>query len=90
MTRYYEAQVGFKDNIPGETAMLKSFREKHKMPYDFVVAKDQSIQFLYGATALPTAVLIDRKGTIRYIETGTNPTRVEEMREMMLKLLAEK
>ena len=90
VTRYYDAQVGFADNIPGEIAMLKVFRERHKLPYDFVVAKDQSVQFLYGASGLPTAVLIDRKGVIRYIETGTNPTRIEEMREMMLKLLAEK
>ncbi len=90
VTRYYDAQVGFKDNIPGETGMLKSFRDKHKLLYDFVVAKDQSIQILYGATSLPTVVFIDRKGIIRYIETGTSPTRVEQMREMMLKLLAEK
>jgi hypothetical protein len=44
----------------------------------------------YGATALPTTVLIDRKGTVRYIESGTSTTRLEELREMIVKLLAEK
>ena len=57
---------------------------------DFVVGRDQSIQILYGATALPTAVLIDRKGVIRYIESGTSSTRLVQMREMIVKLLAEK
>ena len=90
VTRYYGREVGFADNMPGEIDMLKRFRTREKLPYDFVIGKDQSIQFLYGATALPTAVLIDRKGVIRYIESGTSPSRLEELRAMIVKLLAEK
>jgi thiol-disulfide isomerase/thioredoxin len=88
-TRYYGDEVGAK--TPNEEIdLLKAFRAKYALPYDFVVAKDQILQNLYGATALPTAVLIDRKGIIRYIETGTGPTRLVEMRAMIVKLLAEK
>ena len=90
VTRYYGRQVGFENDQPGEIEMIKNFRTREKLPYDLVVGKDQSIQFLYGATGLPTAVIIDRRGIIRYIETGTSPTRIEEMREMIFKLLAEK
>ena len=43
-----------------------------------------------GGKALPTAVIIDRKGKIRYIESGTSTTRLEDMRQMIIKLLAEK
>lgn len=89
-TRYYGMAEGFPVDNPNEIAALKRFKRKHDLPYDFVVTKDQAIQRAYGATDLPTAVLIDRKGVIRYIETGTNPSRLVEMREMMLKLLAEK
>jgi hypothetical protein len=74
----------------GEAAFLDRFRTKHKLPYDFVISKDLSNQLLYGATALPTAVLIDRKGVVRYIEPGTSSSRLIELREMILKLLAEK
>ncbi len=88
-TRYYGDEVGAK-TPDEEIELLKAFRAKYALPYDFVVAKDQILQNLYGATALPTAVLIDRKGIIRYIETGTGPTRLEEMRAMIVKLLAEK
>jgi len=90
MTRYYGRGEGFTLDRPNEIAFLKRFKEKHDLPYDFVVANDQSTQSAYAATALPTAVLIDRTGVIRYIESGTNPTRIEELRAAMLRLLAEK
>ena len=89
-TRYYGQGGGFDLDGPNEIAFLKNFKVKYDLPYDFVVAKDQTLQQAYAATGLPTAVLIDRKGVIRYIESGTNPSRIEEMREMVLKLLAEK
>lgn len=90
MTRYYGRGVGVDLDNPTEIAFLKNFKIKQDLPYDFVVTKDQATQMAYAATGLPTAVLIDRKGVVRYIESGTNPTRIEEMREMVLKLLAEK
>ncbi len=90
VTRYYGRGDGFDLDNANEILFLKSFKAKYDLLYDFVVAKNQTSQQAYAATGLPTAVLIDRKGVIRYIESGTNPTRVEEMREMVLKLLAEK
>ncbi len=90
MTRYYGRAEGFSVDHPNEIAFLKRFKEKHDLGYDFVVTNDQETQALYAATSLPTAVLIDRKGVIRYIESGTNSTRIEELRAMILRLLAEK
>lgn len=90
VTRYEGRANGVPVDNVEEIAYLKRFRQKEKLPYDFVVAKDQSNQYLYGATALPTVVMIDRKGVVRYIETGTSAHRIEQMREMVLELLAEK
>ncbi len=90
MTRYYGRGEGSPMDEATEIEFLKRFKEKQRLPYDFVVARGQAAQFQYAATGLPTAVLIDRKGVVRYIESGTNPTRIEEMREVMLRLLAEK
>ena len=90
ITRYYGRADGFNVDNPNEIEFLKRFKARHDLPYDFLVAKDQASHQLFTATGLPTALLIDRKGVIRYIESGTNPSRIEEMREMMLKLLAEK
>ncbi|MEO7539878.1 MAG: TlpA disulfide reductase family protein [Pyrinomonadaceae bacterium] len=90
ITRLYGNARGIPVDSAGEIEYLKQFRKQHELPYDFVVAGDTSIQGLYGATSLPTAVLVDRKGVIRYIESGTSPTRLAEVREMIVKLLAEK
>jgi thiol-disulfide isomerase/thioredoxin len=89
-TRYYGRADGMPSDHPNEIAFLKRFKEKHNLGYDFAVADGQAMQILYAATSLPTAVLIDRKGVIRYIESGTNPSRLEEMRAMVVKLLNEK
>lgn len=90
VTRYY----GFADGLPAdresEVESLRRFKVKEKLPYDFVVLKDTDSQILFGANALPTAVIIDRKGIIRYLDSGASPTRFFEMRQMIQKLLAEK
>jgi thiol-disulfide isomerase/thioredoxin len=90
LTRYYkEVQTEKADNT-AELEHLKNFRIKHKLPYDFVVAKGQLSQINYGAIGLPTTVLIDRKGVVRYIATGTSERREDEIRREIEKLLAEK
>ena len=90
VTRYYGEANGLPSDNLSELIYMKGFRQRERLPYDFVVGKDQSMQMLYGATALPTAVLIDRKGIVRYIEPGTSSTRLVQMRDMIVKLLAEK
>ena len=90
LTRFYGNAEGTAINKPNEIIFLKNFREKQKLPYDFVVFDDQQTQMAYAATALPTAVIIDRKGKIRYIDSGTSTTRLEDMRQIILKLLAER
>ena len=89
VTRYYGRGEGFDLDPPSEIAFLKRFKEKHNLGYDFVVMNGQETQIRYAATALPTTVLIDRKGMIRYIDSGVNPSRIEELRAMVLKLLKE-
>jgi len=90
ITRYYGESSGLPKDMPAELEYLKRYRVSKNLPYDFVVANGQANQLLYGATSLPTAVLIDRKGVVRYIATGTNPTRLEEIRAIIIKLLGEK
>jgi len=90
VTRYYGQVNGLPADEGRETEELKLFREKWRLPYDFVVGKDQSIQMLYGAMLLPTAAIIDRKGVVRYLETGTSTSRIEQMRDTIVRLLAEK
>jgi thiol-disulfide isomerase/thioredoxin len=90
LTRYYGMAEGFVVDHENEIAFLERFKRARKLDYDFAVTTDQTIQRAYGALSLPTAVIIDRKGVIRYIEAGTSPTRLDDMHEMIVRLLAEK
>lgn len=88
LTRYYGEVRGMRADNDSEIEYLQNFRKSQNLPYDFVVSKNTTNQINYGATSIPTTVLIDRKGVIRYIESGTN--RDEEIQAMIEKLLAEK
>ncbi len=90
VTRYYGQAEGLSVDNAAEFDFLQRFKKSQRLPYDFVVAKGQANQIIYQATSLPTTVLIDRKGIIRYLETGTSRSREDEVREMIVKLLAEK
>lgn len=90
LTRYYGNADGEKADNPAELEYLKKFRVEKELPYDFAVAKNQISQSAYGANGLPTTVIIDRKGVVRYAETGTSRTREAEIRQKIEKLLAEK
>jgi thiol-disulfide isomerase/thioredoxin len=90
VTKYQGVAEGLPADNQAEIEFLQRFRKAQRLPYDFVVAKDNTNQITYGAGAIPTAVLIDRKGIIRYIETGSSQSREEEIRREIEKLLAEK
>jgi thiol-disulfide isomerase/thioredoxin len=90
MTRYYGEIQKMTADIPTETKYLESFKKTHGLPYEIAVAKGQANQINYGALNIPTTVLIDRKGVVRYVELGTSASRNEEIRKVIEKLLAEK
>jgi thiol-disulfide isomerase/thioredoxin len=89
VTRYYgkSASDEIKDDA-GEIEFLQKFKKENNLAYDFVVGKDMTNQIIYDATNLPTTVIIDRKGIIRYAETGAG--REKNIQKTIEKLLAEK
>ncbi len=88
VTRFYGEAEGFNVDNDNEIKYLERFRKAERLPYDFVVGKNLVNQINYGATNLPTTVLIDRKGIIRYVESGA--TNGEEIQKKIDELLAEK
>lgn len=90
VTKYHGEAEGFPVDNAAEIDFLQRFKRANRLPFSFVVAKDTGNQLTYGATAIPTVVLIDRKGVVRYVATGAGESREEEIREMIVKLLAEK
>ena len=87
VTRYYGVGNGGPVlTEPQEIEFLKKFKEEQKLPYEFVIGKDVSNQLLYDAMLLPTAVIIDRKGVVRYIEAANGKeAEMERKIEQLLK-----
>ncbi len=89
VTRYYGQSDDGKPSDSKEFKFLQDFKVEFKLPYRFVVANSQANQITYGAKSIPTAVLIDRKGIVRFVESGTGETREKEIHKKILELLAE-
>ena len=90
LTHYNGNIQGMRAEKAAERDYLAAFRKKEGLNYTFVVTDGQETQLRYGATALPTTVLIDRAGIVRYIESGTSASKLASLREMIVRLLAEK
>ncbi len=90
VTRFYGQVTGKDADQKTEIDFLQGFKVKYGLPYSVVVSQNTDNQIMYGATTIPTAVIIDRKGIIRYIESGTNSNRGAEIQAVVEKLLAEK
>lgn len=65
------------------------FAEKHQMRYGIVVDKDGDTSRAYGVSALPTMLLIDKKGVVRDVFIGFDPTGDARLEASLKTLLAE-
>jgi thiol-disulfide isomerase/thioredoxin len=90
VTRYYGVAAGMPADREAEVGSVKNFAAAHSLSYDLLVGRDETNHRAYGASAIPTTAVIDRKGVVRYLETGTSPYRLDEIREVIAKLVAEK
>jgi thiol-disulfide isomerase/thioredoxin len=86
----------FEGNIQGRPATraqeleyFRQFKRRLNVTYDFAVAADARNDGPYGVAALPTAVLVDRRGRVRFLTIGASEEEAEVLKKMILKLLDE-
>jgi thiol-disulfide isomerase/thioredoxin len=65
------------------------FAEKNQMKYAIVVDKDGDTNRAYGISAMPTMVLVDKKGVVREVFVGYDPTADARVETTIKTLLAE-
>lgn len=69
---------------------LRRFKQGNKMNYAVAVAEGPGENLpAYGVSAFPTAVLIDRRGAVRYISIGVSPAELSRLGDMVEKLVKE-
>jgi thiol-disulfide isomerase/thioredoxin len=72
-----------------EVEYLRQFKRRQSISYGFAVADDKETARSYGVVSIPTAVLIDRRGRVRFLTISANEDEAAVLQKMIQKLLDE-
>lgn len=72
LTRHYMAYGGTAESLAEERQLMLGMINEHQVGFHVGIAENEGLQGVFGATGLPTLVLIDRAGVIRYAGPGEN------------------
>lgn len=89
VTQFYGSVNEERANRAQETAYLKEFIAKHKLNYSIAISTRSVTQDSFDVQALPTTVLLDRKGVVRYIGIGAGDEETLNLQDMVDKLIKE-
>jgi len=70
ITRHYMAYGGAEQAKQDELNLMRAMVTEHGISFPVGVAADETLQATYGANGLPTVILIDRHGIVRYAGPG--------------------
>ncbi|HEX6185122.1 MAG TPA: TlpA disulfide reductase family protein [Pyrinomonadaceae bacterium] len=86
----------FEGNVEGrdvtraeESAYLRQFKRQKGIGYGFAVSDDKKTALGYGVVSIPTAVLLDRRGRVRFITISADEDEAALLTKMVVKLLDE-
>ncbi|HVF67205.1 MAG TPA: TlpA disulfide reductase family protein [Pyrinomonadaceae bacterium] len=89
LTEFEGAAEGRDMTRAEEAEYLRRFRRKAGIGYGFGVEDGQETARSYGVVSLPTAVLIDRKGRVRFLAISAADVEFEALASMVKKLVEE-
>ena len=84
LTRHYMAFGGTEESMQGELQLMRSMVTEHDLGFPVGVAPDEQMQKVYGANGLPTCILIDRRGVVRYAGPGVEDSGFDSALEQCL------
>lgn len=84
ITRHYMAYGGTEESLAEELQLIRSMITDHRVSFAVSVAEDERLQGTYGANGLPTVVLIDRMGVVRYAGPGGEDPGFDEALQQCL------
>lgn len=64
--------IGLKED---SIASLKQFKTRHRLTYPIALDRGGRLFGKFALSGIPSSVLLDRQGVIRYIETGYSPQK---------------
>lgn len=90
VTKYYGHAQQEPVTRDEELAYLRDFKKRNRLPYGFLVGDSTVNDLNYGVFSIPTSFLLDRKGMVRFISTGAEEEELEQLENMIKKLLNER
>ena len=86
----------FEGNVEGrdvtraeELDYLRQFKRKQSISYGFGIANDTKTRHTYGIYSIPTTVLIDRRGRVRFLTISASDFESDALAKLIPKLLDE-
>ncbi len=76
-------------NVEGETAPAQEIVEKTNVTFPILIDDGQKVSEMYNLQAMPSTVVIDRDGVVRYIHLGYKPGDEAKYVEVVKKLIRE-
>ncbi len=76
-------------NVEGEVAPAQKIVDKTNVTFPVLIDTKQQVSELYNLEAMPSTVVIDRDGNIRYIHLGYKPGDEAKYVEVVKKLIRE-
>jgi thiol-disulfide isomerase/thioredoxin len=89
VTNFYGHAEGKELTRPQELAYLRTFKKTFRLPYGFAVADSEDNDRTYAVASIPTTFLIDRRGVVRFISTGSGDQENAALNKMIKKLIDE-
>ena len=72
-----------------ELDYLRNFKKTFRLPYGFAVADSEENDRNYAVASIPTTFLIDRRGVVRFISTGSGDLENAALNKIIKKLIEE-
>lgn len=72
-----------------EMEYLRTFKKTFRLPYGFAIAASEDNDRNYAVSSIPTTFLIDRRGVVRFISTGSGDEENAALNRMITKLINE-
>jgi peroxiredoxin len=76
-------------NVEGEAAPARAITDKTGVTFPVLIDADQKISKLYDLKAMPSTVIVDRDGKIRFVHRGYKPGDEEKYVEVVKALIRE-
>ena len=76
-------------NVEGEAAPAQGIVDKTNVTFPILIDEGQKVSDMYNLQAMPTTVVVDRDGVVRYIHPGYKPGDEAKYVEVVKKLIRE-